>query len=251
MSLAESPSRIPPVWYAGSDSLLGEFWTMLHLPYTLMVLSFVAIGAALSPRISWLLLAGTILAYFLGLGVGAHFLDQVPGMGSRYVRHWTTRALWVCGSLALGVAVAIGVAGALWYVGYPLLLLVAVQATCALGYPLARWFGGALHRDSVFALSWGSLPFLTSYYAQSGAIDLQSVLVAIVFGGVAILEIRLSRASRRLRAQARSLSPFSPASAESASYPFQGFDRALQILSAGTIVIAVGLFAGRIALTVW
>jgi hypothetical protein len=251
MGLAESPNRIPPVWYAGSDSLLGEFWTMLHLPYTLMVLGFVVIGAALSPRISWLLLAGAILAYFLGLGVGAHFLDQVPGMGSRYVRYWPARALWVGGLLSLSVAVAIGVVGALWYVGLPLLLLVAVQATCAIGYPLARWFGGALHRDSVFALSWGSLPFLTSYYAQSGTIDLESVLVAIAFGGVAILEIRLSRASRRLRAQAQSISPASPTGADAPNRPFRRFDRALQILSTGTIVIALGLFAGRIVFTAW
>ena len=251
MGPAGSPDSIPQVWYAGSDTFLGELWTMLHLPYTLMVLSFVVMGAALSPRISWLLLAGTVLAYFLGLGIGAHFLDQVPGMGSRYVRHWSDRALWVGGFLSLGAAVAIGVAGALWYVGFPLLLLVAVQTVCAVGYPLARWFGGALHRDSVFAVSWGSLPFLTSYYAQSGTIDLGSLLVAIAFGGVAVLEIRLSRASRRLRAEARSFSSSESAALTAPRDSFRTFDRALQLLSTATIVVALALFAGRVAFTVW
>jgi hypothetical protein len=224
---------------------------MLHLPYTLMVLSFVVMGAALSSRISWLLLAGTILAYFLGLGIGAHLLDQIPGMGSRYVRHWPSWALWVGGFLSLGVAVAIGVLAALWYGGLPLLLLVAIQAMCAIGYPLAQWFGGALHRDSVFAISWGSLPFLTSYYVQVGTIDFESVLVAIAFAGVAILEIRLSRASRRLRAQARTILSAVSATAGVATPPSRKFDRALQILSFGSIAVALGLFAGRVVFTVW
>lgn len=71
------------MWYAGPDSVLGELWTLLHPPYTLMVLSFVVLGAALAPAISWAFLMGTLIAYFLGLGLGAHLLDQIPGMGSR------------------------------------------------------------------------------------------------------------------------------------------------------------------------
>jgi hypothetical protein len=246
-----SLKSVPPVWYAGSDNALGELWTMLHLPYTSMVLSFVVVGAALAPRISWILLGGTLLAYFLGLGIGSHFLDQLPGMGSRYVRHWPDGALWFGGFLSLGVAVAIGVVGAIWFVGISLLLLVGVQATCAVGYPLARWFGGALHRDSVFAVSWGSLPFLTSYYAQAGTIDLVSILVAITFGAVAVLEIRLSRASRRLRAQARSDLPSPPIKTVNPSPSFQRFDRALQILSLLTVLVGFGLFASRVVLTIW
>jgi hypothetical protein len=223
---------------------------MLHLPYTSMVLSFVVIGAALAPRISWLLLGGTLLAYFLGLGIGAHFLDQIPGMGSRYVRHWPERALWLGGLLSLSVAVGIGVVGAVFFVGLPLLLLVSVQGACAVGYPLAGWFGGALHRDSVFAVSWGSLPFLTSYYAQAGTVDLGSILVAVTLGAVAILEIRLSRASRRLRELARSEPRASPRKGSPPFSSFRRFDRALQALSGLTVLVALGLFAGRVVLTI-
>jgi hypothetical protein len=246
-----SPKAVAPVWYAGSDGVLGELWTMLHVPYTLMVLSFVLVGAALAPKISWLLLAGTLLAYFLGLGIGAHFLDQIPGMGSRYAQHWPARALWFGGFLSLGVAVAIGVVGAIWFVGLPLLLFVGVQAMCAVGYPLARWFGGALHRDSVFAVSWGSLPFLTSYYAQAGTIDLVAILTAIAFGAVAVLEIRLSRASRRLRAQTRSNLLSSSTRSVNQIQLFRKFDRALQIQSLLTILATLGLFAGRVVLSIW
>ncbi|MGI0129413.1 MAG: hypothetical protein ACREDE_03725 [Thermoplasmata archaeon] len=236
-------AAVRPVWYAGSDSWWGEFWTMLHLPYTVMVLSFVTVGASLAPRVSWVILAGTLLAYFLGLGIGAHFLDQIPGMGSRYARHWPKSTLWLAGFGALGIAVAIGVIGAVWFVGPPLLFLVGVQALCAIGYPLAKWFGGAFHRDSVFAVSWGSLPFLTSYFAQAGTIDLLSVGVALIFGGVAVLEIRLSRSSRTLRAGARS-----PPVAHSA---YRRFDRALQALATTTIAAAMALIASRVVLAIW
>lgn len=224
---------------------------MLHLPYTGMVLSFVVVGAALSPRLSGVLLGGTVLAYFLGLGIGAHFLDQVPGMGSHYVRHWSTRSLWVGGFASLGVAVAIGIAGAIWFVGTPLLLLVAVQAICAVGYPLARWFGGALHRDSVFALSWGGLPFLTSFYAQAGTISTFAILVAILFGGVAVLEIRLSRASRSLRALAHPTSPVPSDAPASPPRSYRTYDRALQILSSATMLASLGLLAERVVVVVW
>lgn len=142
------------MWYAGPDSVLGELWTLLHPPYTLMVLSFVVLGAALAPAISWAFLMGTLIAYFLGLGLGAHLLDQIPGMGSRYVRHWPDWALWVGGFLSIGGAVAIGIVGVLLLSSPLLLLLVGVQTLCAVGYPLAAWFGGALHRDIVFAISW-------------------------------------------------------------------------------------------------
>lgn len=243
--------RVRPVWYAGPDTVLGEFWTMLHLPYTLMVLSFVVLGAVLAPKISWLLLGGSVLAYFLGLGVGAHLLDQVPGMGSRYVRHWSSEALWAGGFLSLASAVAIGVVGAVWFVGIPLLLLVAVQALCAVGYPLARWFGGLLHRDSVFALSWGSLPFLSSYYAQTRSVDLVSLLVASLLAGVAVLEIRLSRASRRLRAEARSARERSASAPKPTGRSYRTYDRALRLLSSATILVAGGLFAGRVLVSIW
>ena len=51
---------------------VGELYTILHLPYTSMVLSYVLIGADLSPTLFVDRLALTIMAYFLGLGISAH-----------------------------------------------------------------------------------------------------------------------------------------------------------------------------------
>jgi hypothetical protein len=219
---------------------------MLHLPYTLMVLSFVIFGAAVSPVFSWPVLWGALLAYFLGLGIGAHFLDQIPGMGSRYVFHWPPWALWMGGIGGVGAAVGIGISGAFWWFGLPFLGFVAIQGLCAVGYPLARLFGGLLHRDSVFALSWGSLPFLTSFYAQSGHLSLASILLAGIFAAVAVVEIRISRLSRARRAAARlSLRSI----AEGGSAHVQSFripDLALQSLALATLVLSLGLLLNRL-----
>lgn len=101
------------------------------------------------------------------------------------------------------------------------------------------------------SISWGSLPFLTSYYVQTGALDLLSVLVAAAFAAVAVTEIRWSRASRRLRAEARSEPAGRASSPPSALRSFRDFDRALQTLSATTVTVGFGLFMLRVALPMW
>ncbi len=219
---------------------------MLHPPYTLMVLSFVVMGAAISPRFSIPVLLATLAAYFMGLGIGAHFLDQITGMGSRYVHHWSDRALWAWGLATLSGAVAIGVVGSLFVVGPALLALVTIQALCALGYPLAPLFKGALHRDSVFAVSWGSLPFLTSYYSQSGTMAAPALLVAVALAAVAVVEIRISRISRRLRRIAREREAIGAARGDWGTRLLRRADVTLKVLATGTTVLALGLLAARL-----
>lgn len=238
-------ASVRPVWYAGRDTVWGEFWTMLHLPYTLMVLSFVVVGAAVAPHISWTVLAVTLVAYFLGLGIGAHLLDQLPGMGSRYVRHWPTWALWTGGLLSIGAAVGIGIYGAIYLKSWGLVVLVGVQTVCAFGYPLAPVFKGYLHRDSVFALSWGALPFLTSFYVQTLTITLAALLLAATFALVAVVEIKVSRLAREMRAASRTGA--ASVEREVTPPPFRRLDAALQALSAGTLLLGIGLLATRIS----
>lgn len=214
---------------------------MLHPPYTLMVLSFVTIGAAISPRFSPVIYGATLLAYFAGLGVGAHFLDQVPGMGSHYVHHWPTWALWVGGLAGVGVGIGIGIVGAWLALGAPFLLFVAVQGVAALGYPLAPVFRGIFHRDTFFAISWGALPMLTSFYAQDRSLTLLAGLIAAACGAAAALEIHLSRISRARRsaAQAALGAESEPPIDRTPSY--RSSDRALQLLVAGSALIAGAL----------
>jgi len=56
-----------------------DWITLLHPPYTLWHLSYVAIGAALVPHPVLWRLGATMLAFFLAVGVGAHALDELNG----------------------------------------------------------------------------------------------------------------------------------------------------------------------------
>src|ERR671919_576010 len=67
-----------PAFYAATGRA-GEWWTVLHPPYTAWHLSYVAIGAAVAPRLDAERLVATLLAFFLAVGIAAHALDELNG----------------------------------------------------------------------------------------------------------------------------------------------------------------------------
>src|SRR5438874_12303310 len=72
-------ARPRPAFYALRSGGWRDYVTLLHPPYTLWHLSYVAVGAALAPRVDWALLGWTTLAFALAMGVGAHALDELRG----------------------------------------------------------------------------------------------------------------------------------------------------------------------------
>ena len=68
-----------PAFYALRSGGWRDYVTLLHPPYTLWHLSYVALGAALAPHMKWGLLGWTALAFLLAMGVGAHALDELKG----------------------------------------------------------------------------------------------------------------------------------------------------------------------------
>ncbi len=98
--------RIERTWYASEGSRWAEFLTILHPPYTGMVLCYVVLGALLVPEIHAGRLLWMVIAYFLGLGIGAHALDQLSGRP--YGRSFTIPELWGLAIGTLAVAIAIG-----------------------------------------------------------------------------------------------------------------------------------------------
>jgi len=191
-----------PAWYfVRSSSKLGDLLNLMHLPYTGMVLAFIVIGAAAAPRAYPDRLVATLVAYFLGLGVGAHALDQLEPNGSHYAQSLTRRDLVLLGAVGMTGAVAIGAYYAATVA--PLLaLLILAGVFFALAYTLPTLVaGGLFHNNSSFAFAWGYLPYLTSYYVNS-----QTITPAVLLGGVplalaAFAEITLSRSVRRARRQ--------------------------------------------------
>ena len=181
-----------PAFYALRPGGWRDYVTLLHPPYTLWHLSYVAIGAALAPSMKWGLLGWTALAFFLAMGVGAHALDELNG------RPLETRipgsALVALAAASIGAACAIGVVVAvrstLW-----LLVFVAFGAFVVAAYNL-ELFGGAFHSDVWFAAAWGAFPVLTAYFASAQTVKLAAVAAA-AFGFFSSL------AQRRLSTQVR------------------------------------------------
>src|SRR5439155_20775171 len=68
-----------PAYYALRPGGWRDYWTLLHPPYTLWHLSYVALGAAAAPRVDGARLGATLLAFFLGVGLTAHALDELSG----------------------------------------------------------------------------------------------------------------------------------------------------------------------------
>src|SRR5262249_46391708 len=68
-----------PAFYALAPGGWRDYVTLLHLPYTLWHLSYVVIGGCLAANPDGGRLALTVLAFFLGLGIAAHALDELNG----------------------------------------------------------------------------------------------------------------------------------------------------------------------------
>ncbi|MBI4260809.1 MAG: hypothetical protein HY658_09620 [Actinobacteria bacterium] len=195
----EGPSA--PAFYALRSGGWRDYWTLLHPPYTLWHLSFVAIGAAVAPALVGLHLAAALVGFFLGVGLTAHALDELRG------RPLSTRipdaVLWAIAAAGLAGAVAIGVAGAA-RVSWWLLAFVGFGAFIVVAYNLES-LGGLFHSDLWFALAWGAFPALTGSFAQAGSLSVAAVLVAAACALSSHAQRTLSTPVRRLRRRVRSV----------------------------------------------
>jgi hypothetical protein len=227
--------RRKKTWYfVDPGSKARDLFNMLHLPYTSMVLGFVVAGASAAPSIRLDVLAGALAAYFLGLGVGAHAVDQLEPHGSHYVGSLSRRELKALALVGLGGGVAIGLCFAAS--GDALLLpFIVLGAFFAVAYPLpSRVAWGIFHNDWSFAISWGSLPLVTAYFAEARTIGATAVVGGGVAGLVALAEIRLSRKSRAARKEGRPESEYT------------GRERRLMALASATCMVSVMLLAVRL-----
>lgn len=247
---AEAKQR--PAFYALRPGGWRDLVTLLHPPYTLWHVSYVAIGAAAAPQVHAGRLGAAIAAFFLAVGIGAHSLDELHGrpLGT----HLSRRALLVLAAFGLGGALAIGVAG-IFVVSATLVPLVAIGVFLVTAYNL-ELFGGRLHTDFWFAAAWGAFPALTGWW--SNALALSSVREAIAAAAAILACFWLSVAQRRLSKPVRELRRRTVAvsgeqrladgatrrlDAESLSAPL---DAALRALSVAVPVLAIAGIALRV-----
>ena len=220
-----------PAFYALRSGGWRDYVTLLHPPYTLWHLSYVAIGAALAPRLDWAVLGWTVLAFALALGVGAHALDELRGRPLRTRIPGPLLVALAAVSIAAACAIGIAVAAArTWW----LLAFAAVGAFLVVAYNL-ELFGGALHTDLWFGLAWGAFPLVTAYFAVAERLG----WAALAGAGFALCSSLAQRAlSTEVRFARRS------AGDPEATRPLE---RALQLLSAALPLLAGALLLARAA----
>lgn len=192
-------------FYARRGSTPADWWTLLHPPYTLWHLSYVVMGAALAPRLSWAMLAGTVLAFFLAVGLAAHALDELAGRPLNTAI--SDRTLWVVAAASLTGAVLLGIL-AVPHASLLLVPCIAVGVLLVLGYNL-ELFGGRLHTDIGFAAAWGAFPVLVGYLAQTPPltrpVTAGALCLALAATGLSYTQRQLSTPARALRRRTTSV----------------------------------------------
>ena len=219
-----------------------------------MVLSYVLIGAALSPTLFVDRLGLTVLAYFLGLGISAHALNELNA------RHWGTalgkRDLEIAFLSPLIAALCIGAYGV--YVLYHadgellppsvLLVFIVLEIFFLFAYNLS-YSKGKFHNDISFAFSWAFLPFLTSYYVNSLTVTIGSVLIGLSLAATAMIEINLSRWCKDFRRRTNAteirfedgtLQPLSTGGL------IRNPEKALKMIVVAVDLLGIGLLIGRL-----
>jgi hypothetical protein len=236
-----------PAFYALRSGGWRDYVTLLHVPYTAWHLSFVAIGAALSPEFALSRLWPALLAFGLAVGIGAHALDELNGRPLR--TRIRTRVLVALAAASVCGAVAIGIVGALT-VNHWLGAFVALGAFIVVAYNLES-FGGRFHGDAWFALSWGAFPLLTSYFATAETIDPTALAAAVFAYALSLAQRRLSTQVRDVRRRVTRVSgtierqdgTTQPLRAADLMAPEEG---ALRALAAATVALAVALVIMRL-----
>jgi hypothetical protein len=225
-----------PAFYAPTGSVTGDFVSLLHVPYTLWHLSYVPIGAALAAELDWLILGGTMAAFAIGLGVGAHALDEVKGrpLGTRI----SDRALWSIGIGAMVASMAIALVGAVVVSAWVPLWAVA-GIFLAVGYALEWPF---LHTDLGFGLAWGAFPLLVGYWAQTGAITPAVIVMAAMACLLSLAQRSLSTPARFVRRSTlESVTVFDGDRSWDRGGLLQTWEKPLRLLTWTTVTLAIGL----------
>lgn len=162
-------------WYSRFG--VSDVMTLVHVPFSSIVMSFVVVGAAMSETLHLDRLALALAAVFLALQ-GAHFLDETKG------HHWgtklSTRTLMLTGLVLLAAGAVLGVYLSLT-VNALLLLFLFPMVFFPLAYNLELW-KEKFHNPLWFGVSWGALVCLGSFFLQSSSITVFSVLMSTAIG---------------------------------------------------------------------
>lgn len=244
---ADDPVGEAPAFYAVGRTGWRAWVTLLHLPYTAWHLAYVVVGGALAAEVAWGRLGLTVLAFALALGIGAHALDELAGrpLGTTIDGRLLAGAAVASVAAACAIGLVVAARTTLW-----LLPLIALGAFLVPAYNL-ELLGGRLHTDLSFALAWGAFPLVTAYVAQTATLRAEVVLAAGWATALSLAQRRLSTVARHVRREAvavdgvielRNGGQEHLGAATLVAAP----EAALRLLTASTILLAVGLVGLRL-----
>jgi hypothetical protein len=230
-----------PAFYAPTGTFAGDLVALLHPPYTAWHLSYVAIGASLAPTMSPTLLGWTLAAFFLGLGVAAHALDEVHDrpLGTRF----SNRALWTMAGVAVAAGAVIVLLGVV-HVSRWLAMWAVAGLGLAVGYPLER--PRLLHTDLGFAAAWGAFPVLAGYWVQAQRLDGPILLVAAFALVLSLAQRSLSTPARLVRRRVDDARVDLGSEVWDRRRLLETWERPLRLLAPAMVLLAAGLVAMRL-----
>lgn len=235
-----------PAFYALDLGAWRDYVTLLHPPYTLWHLSYVVLGAALAPTLHYDRLGATLLAFFLGVGVAAHALDELNGRPLR--TRIPTSVLVLLTAIALVGAMGLGLLGAV-VVSPWLLAFIGFGAFIVIAYNL-ELFGGRFHSDIWFALAWGAFPLLTAYWTSAERLEPAAAAGAAAAFALSLAQRTLSSRVRAIRRRVQSIEgriTYTDGTTEAIDrrWALAADERALTLLAAAVVSVSVAVLLAR------
>ena len=239
--------NIPAFYALPGTRAWHDYVNLLPLPYTLWNLSIVVLGTVIAPVVHVDRLLGTILAFFLAVGIAAHALDELNGrpMGTRIpsIVLVSLAIVSLAGAMALGVVA--GILETPWMFAF-----VAFGGFIVVAYNLGLWHD-RFHNDFWLAFSWGAFPVLTAYWVNALRFDFAVLFVAVACFLVTLVQRTLSTPVRTIRRKALRVEGFiEQTNGERIILDSKSIiaapERALFLLAISSVILASGLLVFRL-----
>lgn len=152
-----------------------QYLRLMHFPLPLCVFSFATLGAIISPIVHFDRLLWTFLAVFTSLCLASYSFDELKGRPLHTTIPETQ--LRVLGWTGLATSLLTGFYLALT-IDPILLAWIPPSAFIILVYNM-ELFQGRFHNAATFALGWGGIPTLGSYFLQTLTISTSALLMTL------------------------------------------------------------------------
>jgi hypothetical protein len=236
-----------PAFYALREGSWRDYITLLHPPYTAWHLSYVLLGAAAAPIVHLDRTGGTVLAFFLAVGLGSHALDEFHHRPLH--THISDLSLLGIAFVSIAGALALGVIATLTLNLLTIFFLV-FGLFSVVAYSL-ELFQGKFHSDLFFGLAWGAFPALTGYWANAEQLTIQALIVSLACLLLSLAQRTLSKQARELRRRTITTQghiEFTDGRIDTINTTYLLYvpEKALRFLSVSIVLLALGWLIARL-----